>query len=178
METFVFSLYSGRKSNGKFWQRTLCWHGAFASCRLLKSAFPLSEWLICIKYALFTSVEDDVGAGIWIRKCEWLPPHIDLFVLVEWQVLYPDRVSFNCLCVWSEPTLSSLSVRFCAGFLLMNGSARHRSSENPCLCCLPPQWISAGLQRLFITRLFRFLNVRFEGEGPKGAVVGSLFWYN
>lgn len=59
------------------------------------------------------------------------PPHIDLFVLVEWQVLHEDRVGFDCLRVWSEPTPSSLTVRFCARCLLMNGSARRRSPEAP-----------------------------------------------
>lgn len=93
--------------------------------------FLCHEWLICIKHALFTSR----CSGRWC-ECkdmsfkQWMSsPHIDLFVLPEWQVLYEDCVSFDCLCQWSEPTLSSRTVRHCTWLLLMNGSALHRSSK-------------------------------------------------
>lgn len=86
------------------------------------------------------------GAGIWVLNSAPVPPstppppprpaRIDLFVLAEWQVLYDDCVSFDCLCQWSEPTLSSLTVRHHARFRLMNGSTLHRSSGNSCLRCL------------------------------------------
>lgn len=40
---------------------------------------------------------------MWVQGYEFsngerVPPHIDLFVLAEWQVLYEDCVSFDCLC--------------------------------------------------------------------------------
>lgn len=92
-----------------------------------------SDWYVLSMHFLHHgALGDDVSARIWVLNSEWVPSHIDLFVLPEWQVLYEDCVSFDCLCQWSEPTLSS----HCTCFLLMNGSTLHRSSKNSCLRCL------------------------------------------
>ena len=105
------------------------------------------DWYVLSMHFLHHgALEDAVGARIWVLNSEWVPLHIDLFVLPEWQGLYEDCVSFDCLCQWSEPTLSTLTVRHCTCFLLMNGSTLHRCSENSCLHCLPDpvnqQWSS------------------------------------
>lgn len=139
-----------------------------------------SDWYVLSTHFLHHgALEDDAGARIWVLNSERAPPHIDLFVLSEWQVLYEGCVSFDCLCQWSEPTLSSLTVRHCTCFLLMNGSALHRSSEKlmstlshqPCESAvvfrgyLSLMYLDFLMQNAWDTPAF------FAGKRPKGLFV-------
>lgn len=152
-------------SNGKFWQRTFCWHGVLASRWLLKWAFPLWEWLICIKHALFSffflHLEDDVGARIWVLKREWVPL-ILIYLCCRSGRCYTATVSALIVCV-SDPSRHwalLLFVTALASFLdewqhaARNPRKKKTKNKIKCMSTLSHRnlWISTGLQRLCITR--------------------------
>lgn len=124
--------------------------------------FPCqSDWYILSMHFLHHSaLEDDVGAGIWVSYGARVPL-ILIYLCCRSGRCYTKTVSALIVCV-SDPSRHWALLLFATALASSWWmAARCTDPQKTHVCAVSPQlWISTGLQRVFITHVLRFLNVK------------------